>query len=98
MDRRSFIRHSAGSGIAMGVVPWNGLLPTQPGRSPTSATRAVGTVESAGRDPRALIMDAMGELRTIYEPALVKQMLASGMIPSRSPSAIRNPSGPRRSS
>ncbi|MEZ4415459.1 MAG: membrane dipeptidase [Gemmatimonadota bacterium] len=30
-------------------------------------------------DPRALIMDAMGELRTIYESALVREMLASGM-------------------
>ena len=31
------------------------------------------------RDPRALIMDAMGELRPIYEPPLVNQMLASGI-------------------
>ncbi len=33
----------------------------------------------SGRDPRALIMDAMGELRPIYEPALVKEMLGAGM-------------------
>ncbi len=32
-----------------------------------------------GVDPQALIMDAMGELRTVYEPPLVRQMLASGM-------------------
>jgi len=30
-------------------------------------------------NPSALIMDAMGELRTIYEPPLLRQMLASGM-------------------
>ncbi|MCH7490743.1 MAG: membrane dipeptidase [Gemmatimonadetes bacterium] len=30
-------------------------------------------------NPRALIMDAMGELRPIYEPPLVRQMLASGI-------------------
>jgi membrane dipeptidase len=29
--------------------------------------------------PEALIMDAMGELRPIYEPPLVREMLASGM-------------------
>jgi membrane dipeptidase len=37
------------------------------------------TSPSNREDPRALIMDAMGELRTIYEPPLVKQMLATGM-------------------
>lgn len=31
------------------------------------------------RNPDALIVDAMGELRTIYEPPLVREMLASGM-------------------
>lgn len=30
-------------------------------------------------DPRALIMDAMGELRMVYEPSLIREMLASGM-------------------
>lgn len=30
-------------------------------------------------DPRALIIDAMGELRTLYEPDLVREMLASGL-------------------
>ncbi len=30
------------------------------------------------RNPRALIMDAMGELRPIYKPPLVREMLASG--------------------
>lgn len=34
---------------------------------------------TSGRDPRALIMDAMGELRTIYEPSLVREMLGAGM-------------------
>ncbi len=37
------------------------------------------TAAIAQRDPRALIMDAMGELRTIYEPPLVREMLASGI-------------------
>lgn len=41
-------------------------------RSPRSAA-----LES--RDPKALIMDAMGELRTVYGPELVGEMLASGM-------------------
>jgi hypothetical protein len=30
-------------------------------------------------NPGALIMDAMGELRTIYEPPLVREILASGI-------------------
>ena len=52
-----------------------------------AGTTALGAA-FAGRDaraapntagnPRALIMDAMGELRPIYDPSLVKQMLASG--------------------
>ncbi|MCH7716294.1 MAG: membrane dipeptidase [Gemmatimonadetes bacterium] len=39
--------------------------------------QAVGKEPSS--NPRALIMDAMGELRPIYEPPLVRQMLASGI-------------------
>jgi membrane dipeptidase len=39
-----------------------------------------GRVVAAPRgNPDALIMDAMGELRPVYEPALVREMLASGI-------------------
>jgi len=41
--------------------------------------RGAGDLPAGGADPQALIMDAMGELRTVYEPPLVRQMLASGM-------------------
>ena len=46
-----------------------------------TALAAPAAVRTRGRarSPDALIMDAMGELRTIYEPALVRRMLASGM-------------------
>ena len=60
MDRRSFVRTTAVSAVALHVAP----------RQAIAARR---------RDPRALIMDAMGELRTIYEPSLVREMLASGL-------------------
>ena len=40
-----------------------------------AAERAGGAIH----DPRALIMDAMGELRSVYEPQLVREMLASGI-------------------
>ena len=42
------------------------------------AAREVRAAPSAARNPRALIMDAMGELRPIYDRSLVRQMLASG--------------------
>ncbi|MDX1392752.1 MAG: membrane dipeptidase [Gemmatimonadota bacterium] len=61
MDRRTFVRRSAGSALALGLAP----------------REAVGAI--ASRNPDALIMDAMGELRRIYEPPLVRRMLASGM-------------------
>lgn len=45
-----------------------------------AATHLTPTLATASpRDPRALIMDAMGELRPIYEPPLVHEMLASGI-------------------
>jgi len=49
-----------------------------------TSTAAVGTLIPGAtrfrhrRNPDALIMDAMGELRPIYEPPLVREMLASG--------------------
>jgi len=59
------------------------LAPTAAGGA--LADPAPGLGPSLGRgstqapDPRALIMDAMGELRPIYEPPLVREMLASGL-------------------
>ena len=70
MDRRTFVRNTAGSAVA---------LPFAPMLDPRAPHRVEGVRARASVDPRALIMDAMGELRTIYEPPLVKQMLASGM-------------------
>ena len=63
MERRDFLGTCLSGCAVVGAGPW--------------------IVEAAdgGSDgnPDALIMDAMGELRTIYEPPLVRQMLASGM-------------------
>ena len=72
MQRRKFIRACAG-GAALGA---GFPLAAQGART------SRGPVAVSGRqagNPDALIMDAMGELRTIYEPPLVRQMLASGM-------------------
>ncbi|NIM61758.1 MAG: hypothetical protein GTO30_08925 [Acidobacteria bacterium] len=44
-----------------------------------AAASALPVRAANGPDPDALIMDAMGELRPIYEPPLVREMLASGM-------------------
>ena len=71
MDRRTFLRSSA-------------VMAAAPHLTPTAATAATAGLVATGadalaRDPRALIMDAMGELRTIYEPPLVREMLASGI-------------------
>ena len=63
MDRRAFIKTTTASAVAMHVVP---------------AKLASGEVTPRAHDPHALIMDAMGELRPIYEPPLVNEMLASG--------------------
>jgi len=60
MDRRSFVRSSAASALALPFVARVG--------------RATGR-----QNPDALIMDAMGELRPVYERSLVHAMLASGM-------------------
>ena len=66
MKRSTFLR-IAGATAAVHAIP-----DTLVAKSPSSdGSRPV--------DPRSLIMDAMGELRPIYEPALVREMLASGM-------------------
>ena len=68
MDRRTFVK---GTGLAAVAH----VLPTQ-----AAAFRLSPTAHRpAPPDPQALIMDAMGELRQIYEPPLVREMLASGI-------------------
>jgi len=64
MDRRAFIYVAAASAVTAGATP--------------GAVRGVPAAP-VGPNPRALIMDAMGELRPIYEPPLVHEMLASGI-------------------
>lgn len=85
MDRRAFLKRASVAAAGLGGAS---LVPHRAGafaRSPTSQPRAFGAkVEAAigppsAANPDALIMDAMGELRPIYEPALVRQMLDSGM-------------------
>jgi len=70
MDRRRFVRAAAVSAMAARVTPLvasdaTTADPVEPSARPAS-------------DPDALIMDAMGELRPIYEAPLVREMLASG--------------------
>ncbi len=67
MNRRFFLAGAAASA----ALP----LTLRETRAKTSALKPV----AAAPNPRALIMDAMGELRTIYEPPLVREMLGSGM-------------------
>lgn len=69
MDRRTFFQHAAAS------------LATLHATSPRArATKNTPWPSPAiPHNPGALIMDAMGELRPIYEPPLVREMLASGM-------------------
>jgi membrane dipeptidase len=79
MDRRSFIRNTTTSALALSLA---GTRPagTLAASSPTPRPGARSAAAAAGRrNPDALIMDAMGELRPIYEPPLVREMLASGM-------------------
>jgi membrane dipeptidase len=56
-------------------------LQVEPGQTEAVLEGGSGAIDRRRRagDPRALIMDAMGELRPIYEPSLVREMLASGM-------------------
>ena len=68
MNRRTFLRASVAGAAAAHLAP----RPLHAGSPPTAP-------EGHARDPRALIMDAMGELRPIYERPLVREMLASGM-------------------
>lgn len=69
MNRRAFLRTATASAAAGYLAP--GIAAAD--SSPNLAT------ERAAANPDALIMDAMGELRPIYEPPLVREMLASGI-------------------
>ncbi|MGD2071020.1 MAG: membrane dipeptidase [Gemmatimonadota bacterium] len=92
MRRRRFLRTAglglAGAGFVTGrpgaSVPEAGGASARPGTTASpfprsAAPSATGSAPGAAPDPSALIMDAMGELRTVYEPPLVREMLASGM-------------------
>jgi membrane dipeptidase len=67
MDRRRFLRSAAAAATGASWL----TLDAMPAAAAPTTERA--------RDPRALIMDAMGELRPIYEPSLVREMLESGI-------------------
>ena len=67
MNQRGFLKHTGAAGTA----GWFG-----PG---ASLGRGGTPYFSRAANPGALIMDAMGELRTIYEPPLVREILASGI-------------------
>ena len=68
MDRRIFLKNTVASVAAVSVP-----------RVGTDRTNKAASDASEPANPRVLIMDAMGELRPIYEPRLVREMLASGM-------------------
>jgi membrane dipeptidase len=72
MNRRTFVQAAAISALSTRLGP--GELAAA---VPSSNRSVVGGAAEA--HPGALIMDAMGELRPIYEPALVREMLASGI-------------------
>jgi len=71
VNRRTFLSAAA----VMTTAPLHGR-----GDGPVGlGLSAPSTTPRVPRDPRAFIMDAMGELRTTYGPELVHEMLASGM-------------------
>jgi membrane dipeptidase len=76
MDRRRFVRHAVGAAAIAPVAP---SALTGATASVVAGTTPSGAAIRGGANPDALIMDAMGELRTIYEPRLVREMLASGI-------------------
>jgi membrane dipeptidase len=67
MDRRNFLLGAAAAALGTGGIPRG-----------TRALTGRGW-NAAPRDPSALIMDAMGELRPVYDASLIREMLASGM-------------------
>ncbi len=74
MDRRTFLKSSAVAAAAVHLTPSGaqaGLVARGSDALPSDPRAVV--------DPNVLIVDAMGELRPIYEPPLVREMLASGI-------------------
>ena len=67
MDRRAFLYAAAASALTTGARP-----------SPLGGIELASSEPASMTNPRALIMDAMGELRPIYPESLVRQMLDSG--------------------
>ena len=81
MNRRAFLRAAALSTAALPLASVGpGAAAPHRGRAPEpGAGIDPGRAGTSAADPDALIMDAMGELRTIYEPPLLREMLASGL-------------------
>jgi membrane dipeptidase len=67
MDRRIFLKSAAATAAALNAP-----------RAISASDLSSDSTSLNNSNPRALIMDAMGELRPIYEPPLVREMLASG--------------------
>lgn len=76
MDRRTFLRSTAVTAAGAHIAPAVAAADLAGG---VPAAVKYSSAAGRARDPRALIMDAMGELRPIYEPPLVREMLASGI-------------------
>ena len=72
MHRRTFVKQTARTSLAMGLAPTlaavGSAIPAEP-----SSTHIPASL------PRPLIMDAMGELRAEYDASVVRDMLASGI-------------------
>ena len=77
MDRRLFLRAASGSALAAYGAPRG--LRGGAGDGVAWTSPLTGGAPTSGPDPRALIMDAMGELRPEYDGVLIGEMLASGM-------------------
>jgi membrane dipeptidase len=77
MDRREFLK--AGSASALGAYGASLGVGVAAGSPASLTSPRAAPVRPGKRDPSALIMDAMGELRPEYDAALIGEMLASGM-------------------
>lgn len=68
MDRRDFVKAASASTLTVvGGGGWTSMIPFR------------HAVRGGMQDPRALIVDAMGELRPEYDAPLIGEMLASGI-------------------
>jgi len=77
MDRRDFLR--TGSAVALGTYGTSLGVGVSAGSRASLESPHTAPAWPEARDPGALIMDAMGELRPEYDAALIGEMLASGM-------------------